>query len=162
MERKLNEQKIDSEDMADEGSEYPFPIAEGALDAHRAGLAIRTTSSETIRPSLLRTIESEPSISRHISTASGSDEEEFPVICHSPKFEAFKQALLPPILDLDHLNDNNDHGLQRQESPPKAQIGVTTNAPEMWKPPGLSVVAPCASITPPSYSSSICAFGGDS
>lgn len=135
VERKLNRQKIEAEDKSGEGCEYPFPIAEG-LDADHIGLGIRTRSSETIRPKLLRTIDSEPAIS--IRIPAGPSEDDYPSICHSPKFEAFRRPLSAPSdLNLDN-NDNQD------SSKPHHQ--VLPNAPEMWQPLGLSVIAPCTSV----------------
>jgi len=140
LERKLKQEKIQAEDRAKEGPEYPFPITEdvdtddatynGSGATPRSGLGTRSESSETIRPEL-RAVETEPAIRiqpRRTSDIDYEDEldddDDYP-ICSSPRFEAFKRPLAIPDFEL--LDDHDEY--YRERHPPNVQ--------GMWKPSGL-------------------------
>ncbi|KAI5857734.1 hypothetical protein BZA05DRAFT_331443 [Tricharina praecox] len=142
LERKLKQEKIQAEDRAKEGPEYPFPITEDvdtddatyndACATRRTGLGIRSESSETIRPKL-RAIETEPAIKtqpRRSSSIDYEDEEDnddYP-ICSSPRFEAFKRRA--PIPDFELLDDHDERFYRERQAP---------NVEGMWQPAGLAV-----------------------
>lgn len=137
LERKLNsnnKEESASEDRAKEGAEYLFPVIteeakaeQHATSAARDRLGPRSGSSETIRPRLPRSIETEPAVVLRVAdeprAASDDGAGDYP-ICHSPKFEQFQRPILLPTPGPD--GDKYDY---------RRKLHIPS--PGMWSPPAL-------------------------
>ena len=146
LERKLNSNN--KEEIVPEAA-YPFPVVteeakaeQRATSVARDRLGARSESSETIRPRLLRPIETEPAVVLRVAdeprAACDDDPGDYP-ICHSPKFEQFQRPLLLPTPEPDEAEYDYRCKLQIPS------VGMWSPPPALRREPGAGQQSP----TPP-------------